>query len=235
MLIPAIAEQVAIGRLIEREAEAAGLGDDPDVLRRLALARTNVLQQAWIDSQVAERMTEEAVAAAYGEFLEANPPEEEVNARHILVETEDEAAALIEALDDGADFGTLAREHSIGPSGAAGGELGWFRRGQMVEPFGEVAFALTPDAYTPEPVETQFGWHVIVLDDRRLVEPPPLDEMREQLETQLTQGFIQAIIEDVRAAADIQLVDQEEPPAPQDEPETETPPADAPAEPPASP
>ena len=207
VLIPAIAEQVAIGRVIVAQAEAAGIDDDPDVLGRLALARTNILQEVWLQTQVDEQMTEEAVADAYQTFLGANPAEEEISARHILVETEEDAIDLIGQLDDGADFGTLAREHSIGPSGAAGGDLGWFRQGQMVQPFGDAAFALEVGTYTAEPVQTQFGWHVIILDDRRMADPPALEDVRGELEGQLAQQFMQELIEQIRAGADIQLVD----------------------------
>jgi peptidyl-prolyl cis-trans isomerase C len=206
VLLPAIAEQLAIGRLIQERAEEAGLPEDETVQERLEQARMSILQEVWLQRRVEERMTDEAVQQAYDAFLEANPPGEEVKARHILVETEEEAGQIIQQLDEGADFSELAAEHSIGPSGEEGGDLGWFQEGQMVEPFGEVAFALDVGDYSEDPVETQFGWHVIQVDDRRTVEPPSLDEVRERLEGQLAQGIIQEVIQDLRAEADIELV-----------------------------
>jgi peptidyl-prolyl cis-trans isomerase C len=206
VLIPAIAEQMAIGREIERRAEEAGLADEPEVRQRLEQARMNILQEVWLDRRIDERITEDAIRQAYEAFLEANPPAEEVKARHILLENEEEADAVIAELEAGAEFGELARERSVGPSGEAGGDLGWFREGQMVEPFGEVAFALEPGSYTEDPVETQFGWHVILVDDRRTVEPPSLEDVRGRLETQLGQRIAQEVVQDVRADADIELL-----------------------------
>jgi peptidyl-prolyl cis-trans isomerase C len=206
VLLPAIAEQLAIGRLIQDRAEETGLPEDETVQERLEQARMSILQEVWLQRRVEERMTDEAVQQAYDEFLEANPPGEEVKARHILVETEEEAGQIIQQLDEGADFSELAAEHSIGPSGEEGGDLGWFQEGQMVEPFGEVAFALDVGDYSEDPVETQFGWHVIKVDDRRTVEPPSLEEVRDRLEGQLAQGIIQQVIQDLRAEADIELV-----------------------------
>jgi len=204
-LIPAVANQLAVGKLMAERGYEAGLAEDPVVERRLATAEETIIQEVWLDRQVEERIDEQAIEAAYQDYLEANPPGPEVRARHILVETEEAAQALIGRLDEGADFAELAQEASIGPSAASGGDLGWFAQGDMVAPFAEAAFALEPGAYSETPVETQFGWHVILTEDRREGEPPTLAEMRGQLEQQLTREAVQSIVDDVRADAEIVL------------------------------
>ena len=118
-----------------------------------------------------------------------------VRARHILVETEDEAKAIIAELDKGADFETLAKEKSTGPSGPAGGDLGYFSRGRMVPEFEEAAFALDVGAYTEEPVQTQFGWHVIQLNETRIKEAPTLEEVRDELRAKVEQDVVKAHID----------------------------------------
>ena len=127
---------------------------------------------------------------------------EEYNASHILVETEEEAIALKEELDGGADFAALAREKSTGPSGPGGGSLGWFGKGMMVPTFEAAVVAMEPGAVS-DPVQTQFGWHVIKLNETRKTEAPSLESVREELELQLRQTRVQTAIEDVTAAADV--------------------------------
>ena len=205
VLIPAIAEQMAAGVLIRRAAYDAGLDDSEEVQRRLAQAEERILQEVWLEQSIQERLTEDAMDAAYRAYLDENPPAEEVSARHILVETEEEAEALIDRLDDGADFAGLAQEYSVGPSGAQGGDLGFFERGQMVEPFADAAFALEPGSYTQQPVETRFGWHVILVEDSRTAAPPARAEIADQLEQTLRQTLIRDILDALLADAEIVL------------------------------
>ncbi|MEQ8965979.1 MAG: peptidylprolyl isomerase [Azospirillaceae bacterium] len=204
-LIPAVANQLAVGKLMAEQGYESGLADDPEVERRLSAAEETIVQEVWLDRQVEERIDEAAIEEEYQAYLEANPSGPEVKARHILVETEEAARDLIGQLEEGADFADLARENSVGPSAQNGGDLGWFAQGDMVAPFAEAAFALETDAYTQEPVETQFGWHVILTEDKRESEPPTLAEIRGQLEQQLTRQAVQSIVDDVRADAEIVL------------------------------
>ena len=206
MILPVLAEQLAIGRVIQQRALDEGLQDDPEVQERVARAEADILQDVWMDRQVDARISDEALNDAYTRFVEDNPPVEEVSARHILVETEDDARGLIAELNDGADFAELAAEHSVGPSGAQGGDLGYFQERQMVAPFGEVAFSLQPGEFTQEPVETEFGWHVILSEDRRMVEPPSLEEVEDQLRSSLGQEVVQEILTEVGAGADIAVI-----------------------------
>ena len=216
MLIPTIAEQLAIGRLILDRAEEADLINDPDVQERLADAERSIVQEVWLDRAVADRLTDERLAEAYDTFIADNPPVEEVSARHILVETEDEASALIDQLNEGADFAELAREHSVGPSGQDGGDLGFFQQDQMVEPFGSVAFSLESGEYTQDPVETQFGFHVILVEDRRVTEPPPIDAVEPELMNQLEQDITREVLVELREGADIVLYGPDGEPLPEE-------------------
>ncbi|MEM9708314.1 MAG: peptidylprolyl isomerase [Pseudomonadota bacterium] len=140
-----------------------------------------------------EAVSDEALQAAYDENFASIEPETEFNASHILVETEEEAATIVTELEEGADFATLAQERSTGPSGPNGGELGWFGPGAMVEPF-EVAVQELDVGGVSGPVQTQFGWHVITLNETRLAEVPSLDDVRGELTEQLRREAIDAEI-----------------------------------------
>lgn len=147
-------------------------------------------------------LTEDAVLAAYQERYEGVSSGTEYNASHILVETEDEAKALVQRLFEGADFAELARTESTGPSGPNGGSLGWFGPGMMVAPFQAAVETLEPGAYS-DPVQTQFGWHVILLNETRLKSAPSLEEVRAELELAIQQQAVEAYIETVLQEADI--------------------------------
>ncbi|MDH3265056.1 MAG: peptidylprolyl isomerase [Paracoccaceae bacterium] len=147
-------------------------------------------------------VTDEALQALYTERFADAAPSQEYNASHILVATEEEAAALKAEVDGGADFAELARTRSTGPSGPNGGDLGWFTEGMMVEPFEQALLLLKPGEVSG-PVQTQFGWHVIMLNEVRLKEAPPLDEVRGELSEELQRQAIDAAIAAATEAAEI--------------------------------
>lgn len=147
-------------------------------------------------------VTEDAVKAMFEAKYAAGTNEQEFNASHILVETEEDAKAIIERLKAGEDFATVAKEKSTGPSGPNGGELGWFGPGQMVKPFEDAVAALEVGAIS-EPVKTQFGWHVIKLNDKRAKAAPTLDEARPEIEAEIERQAIDAKIADLTANASI--------------------------------
>lgn len=149
-----------------------------------------------------EAVTEEALRAAYEAQYGDAEPTREYNASHILVETEEEAQQLVQEARGGADFAELAREHSTGPSGPQGGDLGWFEPGAMVQPFAEAVTALEPGEIS-DPVQTQFGWHVIKLDDTRLSEGPAFEDVRQELQAQVQQQAIQDRLAALEQEADI--------------------------------
>jgi peptidyl-prolyl cis-trans isomerase C len=196
-------------RLLTNEAESAGIEDDEDVQKVLAAARAQVLREAFLNKMITDRVTEEALQARYEE-KKADPTfsYEEVRARHILVEDEETANDVIGELDGGADFGELAQERSTGPSGPNGGDLGYFQKGQMVPPFAEAAFTIEPGSYGSEPVETQFGWHVILVEDKRMT-TPSFEETEQSLREELTREIVTAELDALREEATVERFDME--------------------------
>ena len=192
------------GHLLLQAAEAADIAAEPEVQAAIERARADVLRQTMIERAVAEATDDAAMAAAYAE-LQAAPDfaVEQVTARHILVATEEEALEVIAELDGGADFAALARERSTDPAASNGGELGTFRRGAMVPPFENAAFALEPGTYTTEPVATQFGFHVILVEAKEAIEPT-FAEVENELRADLTRTAIEGLLEGVREDAEVQ-------------------------------
>ncbi|MFK7837639.1 MAG: peptidylprolyl isomerase [Sulfitobacter sp.] len=155
-----------------------------------------------IEILMAEPLDEEAVKAAYEEQYAGQDQGDEYNASHILVETEEAAKAIKEELDEGGNFAEIAREKSTGPSGPGGGSLGWFGKGMMVPSFEAAVVELEPGAVS-EPVQTQFGWHVILLNETRKTQAPSLESVREEIELQIRQTRVQTHIESVTEAANV--------------------------------
>ncbi|WP_299787498.1 peptidylprolyl isomerase [uncultured Marivita sp.] len=181
--------------------------------RRVQIALENE-RRALMAAQAVEdivdgAVNEEAVQALYEETYLQGEPTEEFNASHILVETEEEAAAIVEELKGGADFAEVAREKSTGPSGPNGGQLGWFGPGMMVPEFEAAVETLEVGAIS-DPVQTQFGWHVITLNEKRNQEAPELESVRQELESILSQNAVTRKIDELTTAADISRTSGEE-------------------------
>ena len=153
-----------------------------------------------IDSVISQAFSDEAIAAAYENAYGNVPAEPEFNASHILVETEEEAEALIVALNDGAEFAELAKEKSTGPSGPNGGELGWFGLGMMVEPFETAVLGLEVGQISGT-VQTQFGWHVLILNDKRDIPAPALEEVIGEITQTLQQAALDEKVVELRECA----------------------------------
>jgi len=198
VLFDGILEQLIQQSLMAEGVETLSLGS------QLTLENeTRAIYAAEEIQRVAEAsMTDEAIQAAYEEAYGNIDPEQEYNASHILVETEDEAKELVTMLQDGADFAELAMEKSTGPSGPRGGELGWFGKGAMVAPFEEAVLSMEVGAVSA-PVQTQFGWHVIKLNETRLKDAPSLEEVRGQLAEELRVKAIEAHVAKLTEAAEI--------------------------------
>lgn len=214
-IFPQLLDQVINMQLLTSAALEEDLESDPDVQAAMELARTEVLRNAYLTSQVEAATTEPKLRERY-EAMKAEPgfAREEVHARHILVETEDEAKAAVQKLDEGADFATLAQELSTGPSGPNGGDLGYFTRDQMVPEFAEVAFALEPGGVS-EPVQTQFGWHVITVLDKRETEPT-FEESEPEIRQEIARDTVAGLVEGLRADATIETFNMDGTPATQE-------------------
>lgn len=158
-------------------------------------------------ARISEReITEEELNTAYLERYDGAIPDQEFDASHILVDTREEAAQIVVLLEDGADFATVARERSTGPSGPSGGSLGWFGKGDMVPEFEAAVLDMAKDEFSA-PVQTQFGWHVIHLNDLRNLSVPTLDEVRPSLVMELQQTAVEAEITRLTNVADVARVE----------------------------
>jgi len=210
-------------RLMARAAEVAGVEKDEEAARRLRFVRDRALRAEYLRANVFGAISDEAVKAKYDEETAAFVPGEEIRASHILVETEDEAKAIVAELDKGGDFAAIAKDKSIDlGSGANGGDLDFFARGRMVKPFEDAAFALEVGKYTSTPVKSDFGFHIIKVVDKRMTTAPTIEQRQDALREEIAKELFLAAVEKLRSAAEIELI------APEPAPETPSP--DAPAE-----
>jgi peptidyl-prolyl cis-trans isomerase C len=220
--LPAMAEaqkrDVILGYLVDLKiganaAEAAKIGEGPEFARKLAYFRDKLLLDEYLEREVKKAVTPDAVHKLYDETVKNVKPEPEVHARHVLVETEDEAKKVEARLKAGEDFAKVAGEVSKDPgSKTDGGDLGFFTQDRMVQPFAEAAFKLEPGQVS-DPVKTQFGWHVIKVEEKRTRPVPPFDEMKEQVEQYLTRKTQQDLVLAQREKAKVERLDQEKPAA----------------------
>jgi peptidyl-prolyl cis-trans isomerase C len=192
-------------RLLANAAEEQDLAADPSVQAALAKARADVLRDAYIRGKIDEGTTDGRLRERYNDLKDDEGfAQEEVHARHILVGSEEEAKKVVTELEGGADFAALAGEHSVDPSARTnGGDLGFFRRGQMVPEFAEAAFALEAGQRTQEPVRTQFGWHVIEVLNRR-TGTPSFEETEPRLRQEVAREIVTALVADLRDGAEIE-------------------------------
>lgn len=215
----AVLDLVINMRLASVAAEAEGMDALPQVTSRLDLARKRTLYSEFLRSRFVAAITPESVKARYDEEMANYVPAEEIRARHILVNNDQEAMAveIIAELDAGGDFAKIAAEKSQDPgSGASGGDLGWFGRGMMVKPFEEAAFALEPGQHTKTPVKSDFGWHVILVEEKRMETPPTFEQEGPRIEQDLVRETFDREIGSLREAAKIEfatLPGAEPPPA----------------------
>lgn len=194
-------------QLMANAAREMGVQDEADFQRQVEFLTMRALRNAYLAREVEGKITEEQVQAAYDAEFADFEGEEERRARHILLESEDEAKAVIAALADGADFAELAKEKSTGPSGPNGGDLGYFTKGRMVEAFEDAAFALEVGAVSEEPVQTQFGWHVIKVEDARKQAAPELDAVRDRIRQELLRARYGEVMAQLKEAAEIEIVE----------------------------
>jgi peptidyl-prolyl cis-trans isomerase C len=208
--------QQLMGRLVDMlisrkalliQAKKQGLDKDPTIAHQMQAAADQVLSTAALQKAVLPKLNEEAVKAQYDKEYAGKPGEEEIHARHILVDSEAKAKDIIDQLNKGAKFDDLAKKYGD-PKDAAtqnGGDLGWFKKGDMLPEFSDVAFKLKPNEYTKTPVHTHYGWHVIQLLETRTSQPPTYDQVHDQIKQQLGQQDVQAVLKQARDAAKIQL------------------------------
>ncbi|QFU17794.1 peptidylprolyl isomerase [Microvirga thermotolerans] len=194
-------------KLGAKAAETAKVGDNPDFARKLAYNRDKTLLDEYLDQEARKAVTPEAARKLYDETAKNMTPEQEVHARHILVDNEEEAKKIAARVKGGEDFAKVANEVSKDPgSKSDGGDLGFFTKDRMVEPFAEAAFKLEPGQIS-DPVKTQFGWHVIKVEEKRAKPIPSFEEMKEQVNAYLERKAQQDLIVGLRKNAKIERLD----------------------------
>jgi peptidyl-prolyl cis-trans isomerase C len=206
-IYPLLIDRMVDIKLIAAAGRAAGLASDPEVKRKVADAEDRAIQEAYLDGKVKKQITDEAIRKKYQEELTGNPPEDEVHARHILVAKEEDAKAIIAQLQKGADFATLAKSKSTDGSAKEGGDLGFFSHDEMVPEFADAAFAMKPGEISKVPVKTQFGYHVIKVEERRKQEAPSFDQAKEEIAGEMQQELTQAAVKELLAKAKVERFD----------------------------
>lgn len=204
-IFPMLLTSMIDSKLIAADARARKLDENEEFKTNVALVMDQLLERYAVQKEIAAAISDEKLRALYD--AGAVETGSEIQARHILVKTLEEANVIIKSLDGGADFAELAKEKSTGPSGPRGGDLGYFGKGQMVPPFEEAAFALKPGTYTKTPVQTQFGFHVIKVEADRAAQPPSFEDSVEKLRADAAQAAGGAYVERLRGDAKIERFD----------------------------
>jgi peptidyl-prolyl cis-trans isomerase C len=207
-IFPLIQEQYVMGEILVEAAKDAGIDQNhPDVQDRLRQARDQAVRAVFLQEIGEAEVTEEDIRNAYEDIVANAPDVTERKIRHILLETQAAANALIIRLQQGADFANLAEANSTGPTAQNGGDLGFIARDQVVPEFAEAAFSLDVGDFTTEPVETQFGWHIIKVEEERVRPKPTFEQARDEIANQIRQAATQEKVQELRQNADVVLFD----------------------------
>jgi peptidyl-prolyl cis-trans isomerase C len=194
--------------LVAKAAEGKKVQDTPEFKSRTAFTRNKLLMELLLQQEGKAALTDKAIKAVYDDAVKQMSTDQEVRARHILVPTEKEAQAILEELKRGTDFAELARQKSKDPGAAAeGGDLGYFTKDQMVPEFSEVAFKLNKGELS-DPIKTQFGWHIIRVEDKRSKRPPDFADVKDQVETYVIRRAQTELITKLRQGAKIERLDK---------------------------
>jgi peptidyl-prolyl cis-trans isomerase C len=201
----ALMEMINI-ELLTQAAKNEGLLKDEALAMKIKLNTSGLIASYYLNKFLGKlEISDEELQKRYEEQYKSKDPELEYNANHILLKTEAEAKEIIKQLDQGADFSKLAKDKSTGPSGKNGGELGWFSKGDMVAPFSEAASKLKSGSYSAEPVKSKFGWHVILLNETRKVDPPAFESVKEQLYNTIASESIRNMIKTLHDKSNVEL------------------------------
>lgn len=199
-LYPLVLNKLIDSIALADDARRTGIDKDPDIQRRVAAAAQEALATSMLEKGLAPLLTDDALRARFTKEIASKPPEDEVHARHILVADEATAEKIIADLDKGGDFAALAKQYSKDPGAAEhGGDLGFFKKSEMVPAFADAAFALKPGQTTPTPVHTQFGWHVIQVIERRAAPKQTFEQARDALRQQVADEYEQKTIAEALA------------------------------------
>jgi peptidyl-prolyl cis-trans isomerase C len=203
-IFPQLLNRLIGFQLVSEKGRAEGLADDAEVKKLVKQFEDEAIRQVYFSNYVKKAVTDDAIKAVYDADLAAHPPQPEIRAAHILVKTEDEAKALIDQIAKGADFAQLAKEKSIDTqSGKDGGELGWFSKDTMVKEFSDAAFSMQRGDVSKTPVKSQFGWHIIKIEDSRMQIPPTLEQRKDEIRGALAQEAAHKLVQDLITGAKV--------------------------------
>jgi peptidyl-prolyl cis-trans isomerase C len=204
-ILPQLIERYVDQKLIAEAARKAGIAERAEVKRQIAVLVDGVINQTYMEERIRGQVSEGAVRDEYQKKIALEPKKEEVRARHILLKTRESAVSVIAEIRGGADFAEVAKTKSTGPSARSGGDLGFFAREQMVPAFSEAAFALKAGEMTSDPVQTQFGWHIIKVEERRVAGSRPFQEVADELRQAMSEKAYKGIIGELRAKAKVEM------------------------------
>lgn len=213
-ILPALLGRLIDRRLLVNAGREAGLAEDTGVRQKVTAFEDRVISEAFVEQKISATIDTKTLRARYDAYRQKLSDRAEVRARHILLKSREAALAVIAELDKGADFATLARERSLAPSAKEGGDMDYFTRDSMAPEFAEMAFRLKVGDYSPAPLETKFGWHVIKVEDRREEAPRSFFAMRDELRQEVSRELLERALAGFRRKADIELF-PEAPGAPQ--------------------
>lgn len=207
-IFPMALEQVINGKIVEEKANKTDVAGDPEVSKRMEEAKAQIVRAVYMEKEIEKNLSDSRIKKAYDKFVEEQGKVEEVKASHILVDKEDLAKDLIKKIEDGAKFEDLAKEHSKDTANkSSGGDLGYFTQQDMVKEFADAAFAMKAGEVSKTPVKTQFGYHVIKVEDKRNRPVPSLDEVKPMLAAQERREILNELIESWREKAEVKTFD----------------------------
>ncbi len=205
MVYPQLLQKMIATKLVSAQGYAEGMQNDKAVKDELKQAEASIVAQAYVHKAIQPKLSEDKIKARYNELVSKFKPQDEVRARHILVSTEAEGEDIIKQLKGGADFAKLAEQKSKDTGSAKnGGDLGYFMHDAMVKPFADAAFSMKPGEISDKPIKTEFGYHVIKVEDKRKSAPPPMSEVRDQIANQLGQEMTNDLVKGLEAKAKIE-------------------------------
>lgn len=204
---PIAMEQVINTRLVQTEADKSKIEETPEFKFEMDIAKQQIARNLFLQKQVDSKITDAMVKKEYDDFIKKLPSVEERRARHILLDSEDKAKAVIEKLNKGGKFEELANELSVGPTATKGGDLGYFTKAEMVPEFANAAFSMKKDEIIQAPVKSQFGWHVIQVTDVRQRTKPTMEQMVPALRADISRKVLDDLIKDLRKDAKVEQFD----------------------------
>jgi len=207
-------ERLIDDKLLTIHGRLNNLAGDAEVKTMVKAAEDQIIARVYMNRLISQSITEEALQKRYAELAKNTPSQEEVRARHILVDTEADAQEVIKLIKGGQSFEEVAKARSKDPAAAQGGDLGYFRKGDMVKPFSDAAFSMQAGSMTEAPVKTEFGWHVIKVEDRRQSSAPPFDRVRGQIARDLGRRIAIDVLNTARDGAKIERFDLDGQPLP---------------------